>query len=162
MAEIRSANPRDVSRIFELIHELAEFEKLTDQLIGTETDLHEHLFGVQPKVEALVAEDAGVIVGYAIFFGTYSTFRTQPGIWLEDLYVTPEMRGTGIGKALLHAVAELANERGCGRFEWSVLDWNTTAVEFYKSLGAEIHPEWWNCRLSGERLAAYAKTARVP
>lgn len=153
-ASIRTATPADAPRVWELIRELADYEKLTHLLSGSAESLAEHAFGERPVVEILVAETADRIVGYALFFPTYSTFLTRPGIWMEDLYVTPTFRGRGIGKALLFAVAERARERGCGRLEWSVLDWNAPSIAFYESLGAERLPEWQICRLTPPAIEA--------
>src|SRR5688572_14456786 len=133
---IRPASPTDVPVIAELIRGLAEYEKLADEVTLTEADLTEHLFGARRHAEVLLAEEEGRVVGFALFFHNFSTFLAKPGVYLEDLFVRPEARGRGHGKALLVAMARIAVERGCGRFEWSVLDWNTPAIEFYKRLGA--------------------------
>lgn len=145
---IRPANPSDVPRIWELINELAVFEKLGAAVTGSQAELFEHMFGPKTYVQSLVAVAEGIVVGYALFFDSYSTFKTKPGIWLEDLYVTPIQRGRGFGKAMLSAVIELARGQGGGRVEWSVLDWNTSAIEFYESMGATVMPEWKICRVA--------------
>jgi len=154
--EIRQFRSGDGEGIFELIYELAVFEKLEDQVIGTAIQLEEHLGSEAPACEALVAVKGQKIIGYALYFGTYSTFRTQPGIYLEDLYVTPDYRGQGIGKALLARLAGIVVERDCGRLEWSVLDWNREAIDFYEALGASPQKEWTMYRLTGEALKELA------
>jgi GNAT superfamily N-acetyltransferase len=151
---IRPAAAEDAPAIARLIHALAEYERLAHAVTLDETRLREHLFGPRPLAEVVLAEDAGEVVGYALFFPTYSTFRGQPGLYLEDLFVRPEYRGRGHGRALLSAVARLAVERGCGRLEWSVLDWNEPAIHFYRSVGAVSMDEWTGYRLTGEALAA--------
>jgi GNAT superfamily N-acetyltransferase len=153
---IRPATRADVPAIARLIRALAEYEKLADQVALDEAALGEHLFGPRPYAEVLLAEDAGRVVGFALFFHNYSTFRGSPGIYLEDLFVIPEARGQGHGKALLVALARLAVERGCGRLQWSVLDWNEPSIEFYRSLGAVPLEEWTLYRLSGAALEALA------
>jgi GNAT superfamily N-acetyltransferase len=144
---IRSATPADIPALWQLIQALADYEQLSHAVTGTPEQLAEHLFGARPYAEVLVAEVAGQVVGQALFFHNYSTFLTLPGLYLEDLFVLPEQRGIGIGKALLLAVAALANQRGCGRFEWSVLDWNESAIGFYQKMGAEVLPDWRICRM---------------
>ena len=156
MATIEAATREDVGRIWELIAELAEYERLTHVVTGSAEQLEDHLFGPSPSVSGLVARHEGTVVGYALYFKTYSTFRTQPGVWLEDLYVTPSYRGGGVGKALLASLAQLVHENGWGRLEWSVLDWNEPAVGFYQRLGADVMPEWRICRLADDSLAAVA------
>jgi GNAT superfamily N-acetyltransferase len=153
---IRAAEPRDLAAIVRLIERLAEFEKLTHLLQVTPEKLRPHLFGERPVAEALVAESGDAIVGFALFFTNFSTFLSRPGLYLEDLFVEPEQRGGGIGKALLTRLAELAAERGCGRFEWSVLDWNVDAIGFYERMGAAVLPDWRICRVAGDALAAFA------
>lgn len=153
---IRPATPDDVPTIAALIRALAEYERLSDQVVLDETLLREHLFGVRPYAETLIAEEAGKAVGFALFFHNYSTFLTKPGIYLEDLFVLPEHRGKGHGKALLFALAKLAVERGCGRLEWAVLDWNEPAIRFYESLGAELKKEWIINRVTGDALQQLA------
>src|SRR5262245_4735983 len=144
---IRPAVPADVSTIARLIRALAEYERLAHAVDLDEGRLREHLFGPKPYAEVLLAEEAGAVVGYALFFHNYSTFRAQPGIYLEDLFVIPEHRGKGHGKALLTEVARLAVERGCARLEWTVLNWNEPALAFYWALGAVPLDEWTVYRL---------------
>jgi GNAT superfamily N-acetyltransferase len=153
---LRPAELRDVGAIVGLIRELAEFEKLTHLLQVTPEKLRPQLFGEKPAAEALVAESAGEVVAFALFFTNFSTFLAQPGLYLEDLYVKPGRRGHGIGEALLTRLGRLAAERGYGRFEWCVLDWNEDAIRFYQRLGATVLPDWRLCRISGEALAAFA------
>jgi GNAT superfamily N-acetyltransferase len=153
---IRPARPQDVPRLLELIGALAEYEKLTHLVVGTETQLRDELFGAQPVIEAVLAWDGAQALGFALFFHNFSTFLTRRGLYLEDLFVVPEARGRGIGKALIRHGARLAVERGCGRYEWSVLDWNTPAIEFYQSLGAVMLPDWRICRITGEPLQQMA------
>lgn len=156
----RSAEMADVGRIFDLILELARFEKLEHQFTGSRLELAEALFGELPAAQAIVAvEESAGVVGYAIFFETFSTFRTRRGLWLEDLYVTPAHRGVGIGRQLLELVARIAAQHGCYRFEWSVLDWNSRAQDLYRSFGAEILPDWRICRVEGDALKKF-ETAR--
>jgi GNAT superfamily N-acetyltransferase len=156
---IRPATPADVPSIIQLIRALSDYEKLSDQVVITEVQLREHLFGARPYAEVLLAEEASRVVGYALFFHTYSTFLGRPSLYLEDLFVLPEHRGRGHGKGLLARLAKLAVERGCGRFEWMVLDWNTPAIQFYESLGAALAPEWKLCRMTGDALRRFAATA---
>jgi len=151
--EIRPAKSEDVETIFQLIHALADYEKLSHEVTGTAALLHEHLFGAHPCIEALLADHQGQPIGFALFFTNYSTFLTKPGIYLEDLFVMPDYRGKGIGKALLGALARLALERDCGRLEWSVLDWNEPAIAFYQRIGATVLPEWRICRVTGAAIA---------
>lgn len=150
---IRPATPADVPAVARLIRDLAEYERLSDAVVFDEGQLREHLFGPRPYAEVLLAEDAGAVVGFALFFHNYSTFVGKPGVYLEDLFVKPEARGKGYGKALLLALARLAVERGCGRVEWSVLNWNEPSIRFYQSLGARPMDEWTVYRLDGEALA---------
>jgi GNAT superfamily N-acetyltransferase len=153
---IRPAAPGDVPEILRLIGELAEYEKLADMAVGTPDMLHASLFGDRPAAEAMIAERGGRAVGFALYFTTFSTFLCRPGLYLEDLFVEPAQRGSGIGKALLARLAELAAERGCGRLEWRVLDWNEPSIRFYESLGASLMKEWILVRMTGpefERLA---------
>ncbi|MCP3717034.1 MULTISPECIES: GNAT family N-acetyltransferase [Paraburkholderia] len=160
-ATIRAATAADVGAMHALMYELAEFEKLTHLFTGTADGLADALFGTRPAAEALVAEDAGRIVGYALFFHNYSTFLSRRGLYLEDLYVQPSQRGTGLGTAMLRALAAIAVERGCARFEWTVLDWNTPAIGFYEKLGATVLPDWRVVRMTGdalEKLAAPGET----
>src|SRR5450432_2113977 len=152
---IRPAEPRDLEAIVSLIGQLAEFENLTHLLQVTPDTLGPHLFGARPVAEALVADSGDRVVGFALFFTNFSTFLARPGLYLEDLFVEPEQRGRGIGEALLARLAQLAAERGCGRFEGSVLDWNVNAIRFYERMGAAVMPDWRICRIAGETLAAF-------
>jgi GNAT superfamily N-acetyltransferase len=152
---IRAAEPRDVADIVRLIGRLAEFEHLEHLMQATPEKLAPHLFGPRPAAEALVVDCGEKVVGFALFFTNFSTFLAKPGLYLEDLFVEPELRGRGIGQALLTRLAELAAERGCGRFEWSVLDWNVDAIRFYERMGATVMPDWRICRIAGDTLAAY-------
>ncbi|MEP6739220.1 MAG: GNAT family N-acetyltransferase [Caldimonas sp.] len=152
---IRAAEPRDLEAIVHLIRGLAEFEKLSHLLRVTPETLSPHLFGPKPVAEALVAQSGDAVVAFALFFTNFSTFLAQPGLYLEDLYVEPERRGLGIGQALLEHLGRLAVTRGCGRFEWSVLDWNEHAIRFYERMGATVMPDWRICRVSGEALAEF-------
>ncbi len=149
---IRPAAPEDVPALLAMVRELAEFEHLSHQVVATEADYRESLFGERPAAEALIAEAGGEVVGYAIFFATFSTFLGRAGVWLEDLYVRPPHRGRGFGKALLKSVGAIARERGAGRYEWSVLDWNQKAIDLYERVGGEILREWRIVRLDRERL----------
>ena len=152
VSRVRPARRADVPAIHALIRELADFERLTHVCTGTADDLEQAAFGSRPVVEVLVAEELGKIDGFALFFHTFSTFLGRRGLWLEDLYVRPERRGSGIGTARLKALAALAVERGCGRFEWAVLDWNTPAIGFYERMGATVLPDWRIARVTGEAL----------
>lgn len=159
---IRSAEPRDVPAIVGLIGELAEFEKLTHLMQATPETLHPHLFGPNPVAEALVAEvpgEGGAVqtVAFALFFRNFSTFLAKPGLYLEDLYVKPTHRNLGLGQAMLKRLAAIAVERGCGRFEWSVLDWNVNAIRFYERMGATVMPEWRICRVTGPGLERFGQ-----
>ena len=153
---LRPAELRDVAPIVGLIRELAEFEQLSHLLQVTPEKLRPHLFGEKPVAEALVAESAGEVVAFALFFTNFSTFLAQPGLYLEDLYVKPSQRGRCVGEALLARLGRTAAERGYGRFEWSVLDWNENAIRFYQRMGATVMPDWRICRISGDTLAAFA------
>jgi GNAT superfamily N-acetyltransferase len=156
--QIRAAVPADCPAIFGLIKELAEYEKLSSAVTGTVAMLQESLFGAQPVAQCVVIEDADKnIFGMALYFFTFSTFLTKRGMYLEDLYVQPDKRGGGHGRALLLHLAAKAKALDCGRFEWRVLDWNTPAIDFYKSLGATIMPEWHLVRLDELGIAALAK-----
>jgi GNAT superfamily N-acetyltransferase len=156
---IRFGQPGDVPTIFSLIKGLAEYERLSDAVVGNEELLHEHLFGDRPYAEVILAEVADRAVGFALYFYNYSTFLTQPGIYLEDLFVLADERGRGYGKALLAALGKIAVERGCGRLEWSVLDWNEPSIQFYRSLGAVGMDEWTVNRVTGEALDRLAGMA---
>ena len=154
---IRAARPEDVSTIAALIRDLAEYEHLAHEVVLDEATLAEHLFGARPYAEVLMAEDDdGRAVGFALFFYNFSTFLGRPGMYLEDLFVRPEARGHGLGKALLVELARLARSRDCGRIEWAVLDWNEPSIAFYRSLGAAPKDEWVLYRLTGEPMAALA------
>jgi len=152
---LRPAELRDVEPIVGLIRALAEFEKLTHLLQVTPEKLRPHLFGARPVAEAFVAEVDGSVVGFALFFTNFSTFLARPGLYLEDLFVLPSHRGRGIGEAMLTRLARLAAERGYGRFEWSVLDWNEHAIRFYQRMGATVMPDWRICRIAGPALDAF-------
>lgn len=153
---LRAAEPRDLPELVRLIGALAEYEHLTHLLHVTPEALGAQLFGPRPAAEAMVAEVDGSVVGFALWFTSFSTFLCRPGIWLEDLFVLPEHRGRGLGKAMLRRLAALAVERGCGRFEWSVLDWNAPAVRFYEAMGAAVLPDWRICRVTGDALQRLA------
>ncbi|MET0388529.1 MAG: GNAT family N-acetyltransferase [Polyangiales bacterium] len=158
--QLRPAEPRDVPGLITLITGLAQYENLTTQLEVTPERLTRDLFGPRPAAEALVAHDSADqarLLGFALFFANYSTFLGKPGLYLEDLFVVPEARGRGVGRALISAVARLALERDCGRFEWSVLDWNKSAIGFYTGLGATILPDWRVCRLTGPALERFRR-----
>ncbi|HTJ94960.1 MAG TPA: GNAT family N-acetyltransferase [Pararobbsia sp.] len=156
-ATIRVARADDAAAIHALITELAEFEKLTSLLVASEQSLREALAGTQPRVECLVAEFDGEVVAYALFFHNYSTFLGRRGLYLEDLYVSPKARRAGIATRMLRQVAQIAVERQCGRFEWTVLDWNESAIRFYEGLGANVLPDWRVVRMSGPSLEAFAR-----
>ena len=160
MLRLRQANVGDVPTIASLIRELAAYEKLLDRVSLDEERLGRHLFGDRPYAEVVLAEVDGEATGFALFFHNYSTFLGRPGIYLEDLFVRPEQRGGGVGRALLTHLARLALDRGCGRLEWSVLDWNEPAIGFYRRLGATANSEWTGYRLEGEALERLA--ARRP
>ncbi len=148
----RPAAQSDTTLILSFIKKLADYERLSHECVATEDDLRKWLFGARPMAEVIFAEWAGSPVGFALFFYNFSTFLGRPGIYLEDLFVDPEHRGKGIGKALLIRLARIATERGCGRLEWAVLDWNQPSIDFYKSLGAVPKDEWTIFRLTGEAL----------
>jgi GNAT superfamily N-acetyltransferase len=160
MTTIRPAMPDDCELIANLIRELAVYERLEDAAKATPADLRKHLFGARPYAECLIAEAGGEAVGFALYFYNFSTFRGQPGIYLEDLFVKPEHRGRGYGKALLMRLAKLAVERGCGRFEWAVLDWTEPSIGFYKSLGARPMEDWTVFRIDGDDLNRLAEWDR--
>lgn len=153
---IRPATRGDVPVILELIRGLAAYENLAHECVATEARLTETLFGARPQAEVLIASADGAPAGFALFFHNYSTFLARQGIYLEDLFVKPEFRGRGIGKALLARLAQVAVERECGRLEWSVLDWNRDAIRFYESLGAKAMDEWTVYRVTGEALGRLA------
>ncbi|MEX0703553.1 MAG: GNAT family N-acetyltransferase [Planctomycetales bacterium] len=156
MFSLRPAIPADVPVVLGLIRELAEYERLPHEVAATEESLRETLFGARPYAEALVAEADGEVAGFAVFFHNYSTFVGRPGLYLEDLYVRPQFRRRGIGRAFFRELARLAVERGCGRIEWSVLDWNEPALAFYRGLGATPMSDWTVQRLAGAALEAMA------
>ena len=154
---IRPAQPDDVAAIFGMIYELAVFEKLEHMVVANEAMLHEGLFSAKPSAEAIVGVADGEVVTFALFFHNFSTFLCRKGLYLEDLYVKQSCRGKGYGKQMLVALAKLAVERECGRFEWSVLDWNVNAIKFYESVGASLLPDWRICRVTGAALDQLAK-----
>jgi GNAT superfamily N-acetyltransferase len=157
MTSVSPATPADVPTILSLIRELAEYEKLLDKVVATEQRLRQTLFGPRPYADVLIARLDGRPVGYALFFHNYSTFLAQPGVYLEDVYVRPASRGRGVGKALLREVARVARDRGCGRLEWSVLNWNQPSIDFYLSLGARPMDEWTMYRLDELAIAKLAE-----
>jgi GNAT superfamily N-acetyltransferase len=161
---LRSATPADVPALHAMVVELARFERLEHLVTGTPERLAEHLFGPRPVVEAMLAEaqtkgEGGAVaaepVGFALWCTNFSTFLCRPGLWLEDLYVRPAWRGTGVGRALLERLGALAVERGCGRFEWAVLDWNERAIRFYEQMGAVVMADWRICRVTGPALERF-------
>jgi GNAT superfamily N-acetyltransferase len=154
---IRAAQRADVPLLVRFIRELAEYEQLAHEVVASEEDLAESMFGARPAAEALIAELEGEPAGVAVFFTSFSTFLARPGLYLEDLFVRPALRRRGVGKALLLHLARLAVERNHGRFEWSVLDWNRPAIAFYESLGAVPVPGWTRFRLTGEALRRAAR-----
>jgi GNAT superfamily N-acetyltransferase len=154
---LRPATIDDVPLILQYICELAEYERMLDQVVATEEILRETLYGPRPAAEVILCFDGENAAGFALFFHNFSTFRGRPGIYLEDLFVRPAYRGRGFGKMLLQALARLCVERNCARLEWAVLDWNTPSIEFYKSLGAIPLDEWKVFRLTGERLEAMGR-----
>jgi GNAT superfamily N-acetyltransferase len=154
---IRPAKPADVPTIARLIRALAEYERLPHLVVLEEAKLRDHLFGERKYAEVLLAEDRGIVVGLALFFHSYSTFAGRPCLYLEDLFVEPEYRGKGLGKQLLIELAKLAIERDCPRVEWSVLNWNEPAIQFYKLLGAKPMDEWTVYRVTGEALGKLAE-----
>ncbi|HET8773038.1 MAG TPA: GNAT family N-acetyltransferase [Thermoanaerobaculia bacterium] len=161
MLNLRTAVEADVPLILQFIRDLAEYERLLDACVATEESVRETLFGERRYAEVIIAEHGGQPAGFALFFHNYSTFLSRPGIYLEDLYVRPELRGHGIGKALLARLASLAVERKCGRLEWAVLNWNEPAIRFYRSLGALPQTEWTVYRVTGEALDRLAEHSRV-
>ena len=155
---ITPATEKDIPQILAFIQGLAEYEKLSDSCVATEKSLRETLFGERRYAEVLIARLGDMPVGFALFFHNYSTFLARPGIYLEDIFVLSEHRGEGVGKALLGRVARIAHDRGCGRLEWSVLDWNNPAIEFYKKLGATVMPDWRICRMTAGEIAKLAES----
>lgn len=154
---VRPAAPADARELLRLIGELAVYEKLEHMVEGTERGLAEALFGPRPAAEALIAERGGRAVGFALYFTTFSTFLCKPGLYLEDLFVEPAHRGQGIGRTLLARLAALAAERGCGRLEWRVLDWNEPSIRFYESLGASLMKEWILVRMTRDEFQPLSK-----
>lgn len=150
---LRPAAPRDIGTILGFIRELAEYERAPQEVVATPESLHEHLFGHTPACEAIIGEIDGEPRGFALYFHNFSTWKGKPGLYLEDLYVQPACRGAGLGKALFRRVARVASERGCPRLEWAVLDWNTPAIDFYRSMGAAAMDDWTVYRLTGDALA---------
>ena len=159
---LRPAAPADCAEIDRLVHELAVYEKLAHQKVGTAADLERALFGPRPAAEAILAERGGRAVGFALFFTTFSTFLAKPGLYLEDVFVEPAHRGHGIGKAMLRHLAQLCVERGCGRFEWRVLDWNEPSIRFYEGLGGKVLPEWELVRMTEPEFTAFARDEATP
>lgn len=153
---VRAAVPSDAPIVLELVQELAAYERLTHLCVASERDLQAALFGARPYAEVLLATRIDEIAGFALFFHNFSTFLGRPGLWLEDLFVRPAHRRLGCGKMLLRALAAMARQRGCGRFEWTVLDWNAPAIAFYESLGASVLPDWRIVRVVGPALDALA------
>ena len=149
---LRQATRADAALVLDFIHRLAAYEKLSHEVEATVADIEDALFGARPFAEAVIAELDAAPAGFILWFPTYSTFVGKPGIYLEDLYIRPAFRGQGCGKALLKTVARLAVERGCGRFEWSVLDWNQRAIDFYHSIGAKPMSDWTMMRVTGKAL----------
>jgi len=156
LLSIRPACADDAPLIRQFIAELADYERLADAAVATDDDLRTQLFGDHPAAEVLIGEVDGEPAGFALFFHNFSTFLGKRGLYLEDLFVRPQHRGSGLGKHLMAALARLAVQRGCGRFEWSVLDWNTPAIEFYESFGARPKDDWISYRLTGQALLDFA------
>lgn len=156
--EIREARPADVTTLIRLIGDLAEYERLSDKFVGTPDQLHEALFGPERSAYALLAFEGDVPVGYAIYFFNFSTFLCRRGLYVEDVYVEPSVRGRGYGRRLMARLAEIAVEKQCGRMEWAVLDWNEPSIRFYESLGARPLSDWITYRVEGEGIAAIAET----
>lgn len=154
--EIRTTTESDIPVILGLIRDLAEYERAPDAVVATEAGLREVLFGTKPSAEVLLALENGEPVGFAVYFSNFSTWLGRPGLYLEDLFVKPEKRGKGYGRALLERLAQIARDRGCGRMEWAVLDWNEPAIKFYRKLGAQPMDEWTVFRLTGEGIKRLA------
>jgi GNAT superfamily N-acetyltransferase len=155
--KIRTARPEDVPIILQLIHDLATYERAPDEVTATEEQLNQVLFGPRPAAEVVLAFEGDAPVGFAVFFHNFSTWLGRPGLYLEDLFVKPEERGKGYGRALLVHLARIARDRGCGRMEWAVLDWNETAIQFYRALGAKPLDEWTVFRLTRAEILHLAK-----
>ena len=154
--QIRPATVNDLSIVLQLIRDLAEYERAPNDVVATEEGLREVLFGERPSAEVVLAMEGDNAVGFAVFFHNFSTWLGRPGLYLEDLFVRPDSRGKGYGRALLVHLAEIARKRGCGRMEWAVLDWNEPAIKFYRSLGAAPNEEWTIFRLTSDKIAALA------
>ncbi|MEO0539544.1 MAG: GNAT family N-acetyltransferase [Cyanobacteria bacterium P01_A01_bin.105] len=154
--QIRPATPEDVPTLFDLVMGLADYEKLTHEVTGTPEALHQHLFSPQPYAHAILALVDDQPAGFALYFYNFSTFLMKPGLYLEDLYVQPDYRRQGIGSAIFQYLAKTALDQGCGRFEWSVLDWNESAIAFYQQKGAVLMDDWRTCRVTGNALVALA------
>lgn len=154
---IRQARPTDANAIYDMIYELAVYEKAPEEVVTTVDEIKTTLFGADSKTEALICEIDGKVAGYAVFFTSYSTWLGRNGIYMEDLYISPDYRGVGAGKALLKYIAQCAVQRKCGRLEWSVLDWNKPAIDFYLSIGALPQSEWVRYRLDGDALLKFAE-----
>jgi GNAT superfamily N-acetyltransferase len=153
---IEGARPQDVPVLHALVRGLAEYEKLLHLVVGTEALLRRELFGPHPVIESVIGWEGDRAVGFALFFHNFSTFLARRGLYLEDLFVLPDARGRGYGKALIRHLAQVAVARDCGRFEWAVLDWNQPAIDFYQALGADLLPDWRLCRLTGDALKRFA------
>ena len=156
---LRPATRADIPQILDFIRGLAEYEKLAHEAVATPALLEQHLFGPRPAAEVVIAEADGTPAGFALFFHSFSTFLGQPGLYLEDLFVYPRYRGLGLGKRLMVHLARLAVERGCGRFEWSVLDWNKSAIGFYAAMGAPLNDAWVPVRMGREAIETLAREA---
>lgn len=153
---IRDAKAEDSGQIYQFIRELARYEEAEDQVVAREEDIRASIFGQNSTVKALICEWQGVAIGFAVYFFNYSTWQGRNGLYLEDLYVSPQQRGSGAGKALLKHLAKIAVAKNCGRFEWAVLDWNQPAIDFYHAIGAQHKKQWLGYQLVGDRLAAFA------
>jgi GNAT superfamily N-acetyltransferase len=160
MTNISPATRSDVGDIYRLVVALAEYEKLAHMVVSTEADFERELFGEGARAEAVIARSDGVVAGFALYFHNFSTFLGRKGLYLEDLFVLPQFRGLGIGKALLQHLAGIAQARNCGRFEWAVLDWNAPSIAFYEAMGASVLPDWRIVRVAGEKLTFLADSAR--
>lgn len=156
MVRLEAAREQDVPTILALIRALGDFEQLSHEVVATEEALRQGLFGLRPAAEVVIAWADDAPVGFALFFQNFSTFLARPGLYLEDLFVIPEWRGRGVGRQLMTHLATIAMERGCGRFEWAVLEWNKPAITFYERIGAEVSQDWRICRLTGDALARVA------
>jgi GNAT superfamily N-acetyltransferase len=154
---IRSASEGDVPVILQLIRDLAEYERAPNEVVATEEGLREALFGEHPAAEVLLGEEAGEAIGFALFFHNFSTWMGRRGLYLEDLFIHPAHRGKGYGRALLVRLAQIANERACGRMEWAVLDWNEPAIQFYRKIGARPNDDWTIFRLTRDGIATLAR-----